>query len=76
MTYYFFPLYLKRTKKKKKKVKKSELSCDLPPTPSADPDTSGASTRKKRPLPQLGQTHRSFKFDATNQEQVSDRGDN
>ncbi|KAM9466241.1 jouberin [Clarias gariepinus] len=65
-----------KTKKKKKKVKKSELSCDLPPTPSADPDTSGASTRKKRPLPQLGQTHRSFKFDATNQEQVSDRGDN
>ncbi|XP_060790422.1 jouberin isoform X1 [Neoarius graeffei] len=50
-----------KIKKKKKRVKKSELPYDLPPTTSADIDTSVPSTRKPRPLPRLGQTNSSFK---------------
>ncbi|KAK2843479.1 hypothetical protein Q7C36_011694 [Tachysurus vachellii] len=59
---------LKNKKKKEKKMKKSELSYDLPSTSSTDPDTSVLFTRKKRPLPRLGQTNSAFISDATNQE--------
>ncbi|KAF7704498.1 hypothetical protein HF521_021570 [Silurus meridionalis] len=55
-----------KTKKKKKKVKNSELHYDLPPTTSGDPDTASQSTRKKRPLPRLGQTNSAFKSDVAN----------
>ncbi|XP_027028556.1 jouberin [Tachysurus fulvidraco] len=59
---------LKNKKKKEKKMKKSELSYDLPSTSSTDPDTSVLFTRKKRPLPRLGQTNSAFISDATKQE--------
>ncbi|XP_062864119.1 jouberin [Trichomycterus rosablanca] len=53
--------------KKKKKVKKKEISHDLPLNPSSDLETPVPSIRKKRPLPRLGQTNNAFEPDATNQ---------
>lgn len=48
------------TKKKKKKVKRSEVPSDLPRVPSSDREMSSASSRRRRPLPRLGQANGAF----------------
>ncbi|KTF77061.1 hypothetical protein cypCar_00048666 [Cyprinus carpio] len=47
-------------KKKKKKVKRSEVPSDLPRVPSSDHEMSSASSRRRRPLPRLGQANGAF----------------
>uniref|UniRef100_A0A8C1LE28 Jouberin n=1 Tax=Cyprinus carpio TaxID=7962 RepID=A0A8C1LE28_CYPCA len=47
-------------KKKKKKVKPSEVPSDLPRVPSSDHEMSSASSRRRRPLPRLGQANGAF----------------
>ncbi|KTG07197.1 hypothetical protein cypCar_00039967, partial [Cyprinus carpio] len=48
------------TKKKKKKVKRSEVPSALPQAPSSDHEMSSASSRRRRPLPRLGQASGAF----------------
>uniref|UniRef100_A0A8C1SSZ0 Jouberin n=1 Tax=Cyprinus carpio TaxID=7962 RepID=A0A8C1SSZ0_CYPCA len=48
------------TKKKKKKVKRSEVPSALPQAPSSDHEMSSASSRRRRPLPRLGQANGAF----------------
>ncbi|XP_043119224.1 jouberin isoform X1 [Puntigrus tetrazona] len=55
------------TKKKKKKVKRSEVPSDLPRVPSSDREMSSASSRRRRPLPRLGQANGAFEGEGQNQ---------
>uniref|UniRef100_A0A673K699 Jouberin-like n=1 Tax=Sinocyclocheilus rhinocerous TaxID=307959 RepID=A0A673K699_9TELE len=54
------------TKKKKKKVKRSEVPSDLPRVPSSDREMSSASSRRRRPLPRLGQANGAFEGEGLN----------
>uniref|UniRef100_A0A8C1SQT0 Abelson helper integration site 1 n=1 Tax=Cyprinus carpio TaxID=7962 RepID=A0A8C1SQT0_CYPCA len=45
---------------KKKKVKRSEVPSALPQAPSSDHEMSSASSRRRRPLPRLGQANGAF----------------
>ncbi|RXN18085.1 jouberin isoform X1 [Labeo rohita] len=55
-----------KTKKKKKKVKRSEVPSDLPQVPSSDHEMSLASSRRRRPLPRLGQANGAFEAEGLN----------